>query len=373
MILKINANIFCKKNCFKDLKNQLFKLNLKQPLILCDEVFSKDKYVTSILKKFRNVKFLKFKNEPTYEDLDILKAKLKNKNNIDSIVGIGGGSCIDMAKGLALMIKNLGPSINYMGFPKKIKKPLPVVAIPTTVSTGSEVIYNAVFTSKNKKIKLGINSDLNYPVLALVDSKLIKKAPKYIIIQSAIASLIRSIETFTSPDSNIITKIFAKQSFEFLFETLLNLKALNEKSIQQLQWGCIFSMFALSNSSSGPCGVINYFLSVNYNIPQALAYNFTWIEFFKKNIKKGFTDYSELINKKNSRKLKLNYLSNGLKKIIKMNEKKIQSAKKKIKFDNKFELKIYNQFKKFNFSPMKKNPIYLSDEDLKQIIKNIKF
>ena len=69
--------------------------------------------------------------------------------------------------------------------------------------------------------------------------------------------------------------------------------------IKNLQWGSIFSMFALSNSSTGPCGVINYYLSVNYKIPQALAYNFTAIEFFKKNISNGYKGYDKLLKETN--------------------------------------------------------------------------
>ena len=61
---------------------------------------------------------------------------------------IGGGSTMDFAKGCALLSKNFKPAINYMGFPKKIKDPIPVITIPSTTSTGSEIIYNAVFTSK---------------------------------------------------------------------------------------------------------------------------------------------------------------------------------------------------------------------------------
>ena len=66
------------------------------------------------------------------------------------------------------------------------------------------------------------------------------------------------------------------------------------KFYKNLQWGSIFSMFALSNSSSGPCGVINYYLSVNYKIPQALAYNFTAIEFLNK-IYLMVTKYDKLL------------------------------------------------------------------------------
>ena len=160
---------------------------------------------------------------------------------------------------------------------------------------------------KNKK-KLGINTELNYPVLSILDSNIIKRAPKKIIYQSSIASLLRSIETYTSVDSNEITKFFSLKSFDMLSNALLSRKK-NETFYKKLQWGCIFSMFSLSNSSGGPCGVINYYLSSNYNISQPLAYSLSAIEFFRNNINKGYRGYDELFemlnkNAKVSYKLK---------------------------------------------------------------------
>ena len=179
-----------------------------------------------------------------------------------------------------------------MGFPKDIKKIVPLIAIPTTVSTGSEIVYNAVFTDKHKGIKLGINYNKNYPVASILDPRLISNAPKK-IIQSALASLMRSIETFTSPDSDEITRFFSKQAFKMIMEGINTDK--NKINFKKLQWGCVFSMIALSNSSSGPCGVINYYLSVNYNISQPLAYSFSALEFFKHNIKHKYFGYSSII------------------------------------------------------------------------------
>ena len=184
-----------------------------------------------------------------------------------------------------------------MGFPENVKKPLPVIAVPTTTSTGSEVVFNAVFTDIKDKIKLGINSEKNYPILSILDTRLIKTAPRNIILQSAIASLLRSIEAYTSVDGNEITRLLALNSFEIFAEAFKS-KIWNDNFYKSLQWGCVFSILSLSNSSGGPCGIINYYLSVNYNISQPLAYSLTAFEFIKRNIEKGYLGYSDLIKKK---------------------------------------------------------------------------
>ena len=89
--------------------------------------------------------------------------------NLDCLIGIGGGSTIDFAKGLATLLKNKGKALNYRGFPQKINRSIPVIAVPSTTGTGAEVAYNAVFTDLKSKRKLGINTKNNYPILSVLD------------------------------------------------------------------------------------------------------------------------------------------------------------------------------------------------------------
>ena len=373
MKLIIKANIFDKKNALVHLKEQLKRNNFKRPLIICDQILSNNNYIKQNIKNIKT-KFIQFNKEPSYELLDQEIKKIKKIRNLDCIVAIGGGSSIDFGKGIALLYKNKGPSLKYMGFPNKINTPLPVVAIPSTVSTGSEVIYNAVFTHEKGKKKLGINSDKNFPVLSILDTNLIKTAPYSLILQSAIASLVRSIETYTSVDANQLTKFFSIKSFELIINAFKE-KNKSTKFYKNLQWGSIFSMFALSNSSSGPCGVINYYLSVNYKIPQALAYNFTAIEFFKQNISNGYKGYDKLLKETNlisNKSIKKNTFSNLLNKIIKKNIINIQKSKNKIKKDDNFEKKMLKTFKDLGIGVLKKNPINMNVKDLKDIIERIK-
>ena len=96
----------------------------------------------------------------------------------------------------------------------------------------------------------------------------------------------------------------ALNSFEIFAEAFKS-KIWNDNFYKSLQWGCVFSILSLSNSSGGPCGIINYYLSVNYNISQPLAYSLTAFEFIKRNIEKGYLGYSDLIKKKNLKNKKL--------------------------------------------------------------------
>ena len=93
-------------------------------------------------------------SEPTYEKLEEKREDIK-KENFDIFIGIGGGSAMDMAKGLSVLYSNEGPAISYRGF-EKFKNPIkPIIAIPTTAGTGSEITPNASFIDSVQKKKNG--------------------------------------------------------------------------------------------------------------------------------------------------------------------------------------------------------------------------
>ncbi len=367
--LKINLNIIHGKNSFKRLADILKDYNFNKSILICDDKIKDVDYIKKNIKFLKNKFYIAFNEEPSYQQLDKEIKKIKKIQNIDCIIAIGGGSAIDFAKGIAILLKNKGNAIKFMGFPKNLKKNVPVIAIPTTTSTGSEIIFNAVFIDKSSKIKLGINYEKNYPHLSILDTKLISTAPRKIINQSAIASLMRAIETYTSPDSDEITRFFSKQAFLMISAAINNKRNINYR---ELQWGCVFSMIALSNSSSGPSGVINYYLSTNYNISQPLSYSFTALEFIKFNINKKYYGYCGLlknnnhINKKNAE-----FFIKNIVKIQKLAQKEIEVAKKKLIEKDKELENIFKVFEKKNFLSLLKNPVKIKKKELKNIIYKI--
>tara|TARA_B100000989_G_scaffold298730_1_gene289474 strand:- start:2163 stop:3281 length:1119 start_codon:yes stop_codon:yes gene_type:complete len=365
---KINIDIIHGNKSLENLQSIIKNFNYKKIILICDRNIKNFNYLKKNIKFIKKQHYFSFKEEPSYQQLDKEIKAIRKTKRIDCIIAIGGGSTLDFAKGVALLLKNQGNSLKFMGFPKNLKPAVPVIAIPTTTSTGSEIIYNAVFTNKITNIKLGINYEKNYPSLAILDPKLISIAPKKIIYQSAIASLMRSIETYTSPDSDKITRFFSKEAFTMLMSSLENKKKIDYKS---LQWGCVFSMIALSNSSAGPSGIVNYYLSTKFNISQPFAYSFTALEFIKHNIKNKYKGYNNLIrNEKNNNIKNFNFIKN-ITKIQKILLKEINEAKEKIK--NK-EIELENIFKIFEnkkFLPLKKNPIKIKQNELKKIISKI--
>ena len=379
---EIMTNVISGINSLDKIISFLNERNFKKVALILDKnLYKNSKYVRNFCKKLKKKKLAKktllFEgiSEPTYQELDktIIKLRKNKKNIYDCLIGIGGGSTIDYAKGLAILIKNPGNSITYRGFPKKLNSPVPIVAVPSTTGTGSELAYNAVFTDLKSGVKLGINSKNNYPALSILDPKVTKNSPDSVILNSSLGALTRSIDTMFNKKCNEISKIFSENSFKLLVNNLPKVLK-NKKNLEnwsKMQWGSYFSVASLLNSSSGPAGVISYYLSTNFNIPQGIGYAVSGINFFKRNHKKGFFEYSkvfDLIDNSPSKKIFLKkeksaFVLNKISQILKSNKKNL----KKTFFPENTEKKILKLFQNKN-NPIINNPVKLSKKDLKIII-----
>ena len=262
------------------------ELGYKKPLIILDKNVHRQ-HGFNILKNFdNNVKYmLYFFGEPTYELLEKFREKTKD---VDCIIGIGGGSVIDFSKGLALLSTNNKAAIEYRGFPEKINKPLPVIAVPTTAGTGSEVTYNAVFTDTTTNKKLGINTKLNFPILSILDPSIISSSPKKVLISTGMDGLVHSIESFSANKANIVTKPLSVTAFEYILSSLQNIDRANKEVVSSLMIGSYFAGIALMNSGSGPTGALSYILGANFNVPHGIAGATFLPHVIKHNESKGF-------------------------------------------------------------------------------------
>jgi alcohol dehydrogenase class IV len=131
------------------------------------------------------------------------------------VIGFGGGGALDAAKAIAALLGNGGDPLDYLeavgrGLP--LAKPsLPLVAIPTTAGTGSEVTRNAVLTSPEHHVKASLRSPLMLPRLALVDPDLLAALPPAVIASGGLDALSQLIEPFVSCKANPVTDGWARE------------------------------------------------------------------------------------------------------------------------------------------------------------------
>ncbi len=198
------------------------KVDIKNLDLIIDPAFKTNSYVLELITGLKKSEihavtyFYDLPFEPDYDSLDKVKYIFKNENSnesyIDVIIAIGGGSVIDFAKGIATLIHNHDVAISYKGFPKNLNPSVPVIAVPTTAGTASEVTFNAVFTDTKAGRKLGINTHNNFPVLAILDSNMTANCPYNVALSSGLDALVHAFESYACNKSNYYTKIFSKEA-----------------------------------------------------------------------------------------------------------------------------------------------------------------
>ena len=195
------------------------------------------------------------------------------KDNYDIIVGVGGGSPMDIAAVTSIMVTNGGGIYDYFGV-GMVKKPgLPSFLIPTTSGTGAEVTPNAILTDVNEKLKKGIVSPYILPRAAIVDPELTISLPPRVTAFSGMDALTHAIEAFTSVNASALTDIYAKEAIKLIAGSLRtavargdNLKARYDMSI-----GSLYAGIALANAGVTAVHALAYPLGGEYNVPHGIA------------------------------------------------------------------------------------------------------
>ena len=302
---KLRTNTVCGEKKALNLAEYLIELGYSKPGIIIDINIINVPYVQEILSNVKKNAALSpivweynFRSEPEYDALDSIRENYLDSDRkpiVDCFVGIGGGSVIDFAKGLATVTVNLEKSITYRGFPKNLKMSLPTIALPTTAGTGSEVTYNAVFINKEDMKKLGINTHNNYPVLAILDPILTQSCPKSVTAASGMDALVHCTESYVAKSSTPLTKMFAKEAFKYLYNNLSKiLDDPNDLVIRSnIQYGAYLAGLSLLGSGGGPTGALSYPLGVHFKVPHGFAGAVFLPSVIEHNVTHGY-DYSEL-------------------------------------------------------------------------------
>ena len=244
------------------------------------------------------VEVLRGSEEPDYDYLDEVANKMRSNKEVDVIVGIGGGSCLDIVKAVAVLMANPGKGLDYRGF-DQVKIPgVPVIAIPTTAGTGSEVTINAVFTNKQEQKKLGINGNYMNAAYAILDAEWTLSCPFSVALSSGLDAMVHAMESFMCQKANPLTRMYSKEGFRLIYSALPCLKndPQNKEKRQQLLLGSYIGVIALFNSGSGIAGALSYPLGVHFKMPHGLAGGMFILDVIEFNIKKGYFEYAEIYN-----------------------------------------------------------------------------
>ncbi len=139
-------------------------------------------------------------------------ARVCTEANCDFVIAIGGGSAIDAAKAIAVLAKNPGTCADYFGVDKFAGGNLPIVAVPTTAGTGSEVTPYAVIVRNEPRAKLTISARGLFPAVALLDPELSVTMPRSVTVNTGLDALSQAMEGFVSTRSTPMTDLLALET-----------------------------------------------------------------------------------------------------------------------------------------------------------------
>ncbi len=299
---KLFDNLVAGVGATRDICSLLSSNGYVRVSLLVDEGVAKNsEYFTEILAIIQkssdcSVQLLRASEEPDYTYLDSVAESLRSGPRPDVLIGIGGGSTLDITKACAVLMTNPGNGIDYRGFDKVQNVGVATVCIPTTAGSGSEVTVNAVFTDKTEKKKLGINGRYMHATHAILDAEWTGSCPYNVALSSGMDALTHTLESFSCRQHNDLTRVFSIAAFRILHENLIALKLdpANSAKRQNILLGAHVAAIALFNSGSGIAGAMSYPIGVHYTVPHGIAGAIFLASVVEYNINAGYQDYALL-------------------------------------------------------------------------------
>ena len=200
--------------------------------------------------------------------------KMCREVGADVIVTVGGGSAMDTAKGISIIMTNPDREdvVSLNGLSNTQNKGLPVIALPTTHGTAAEVTINYVITDEDRQIKMVCVDPNDIPVLAIVDSELMESLPKSTAAATGLDALTHAVEGYITKGHNLMADMFHMRAIELIFENLA--KAVNEKdpvAIENMSKAQYIAGMGFSNVGLGIVHSMAHQLGAVYDTPHGIA------------------------------------------------------------------------------------------------------
>ena len=263
--------------CLDTIGDEASKLRAKHALIVTDPGVYKAGLVDPVKERLSRAKlsvdvFSEAEPEPTLSRLNAIAEEL-GKDSYDLLVGVGGGSSMDTAKGLSILLVYGGDAHDYMGIDNVPGPGIPVFALPTTAGTGSEVTKNAIFDDPEKKLKLAMISPYILARLALVDPTLTYGCPTKVTAASGIDALVHAVECYTSTKASNFTDVLALEAMRLIVGNLKTaVKDGSDKETRNhMSEGALLAGIAFGNSGVAAVHALAYPLGSRFHVPHGVA------------------------------------------------------------------------------------------------------
>ncbi len=240
-------------------------------------------------------RFDKVEPDPRFEIVLDALAQLKAEG-ADIVLGIGGGSSLDIAKVSAIMATNTGSIDSYFGIDLVPKPGLKKILIPTTAGTGSEVTPIAILSDNNEKLKKGIVSSHLLPDTALLDPELTVGLPSKVTAATGMDALIHAIESYTSKNATSITDVLAVQAMDLIYNNIRTACAngSNIEARSKMLEGSLLAGMAFTNAGVTAVHAFAYPIGAEFHIPHGIANTIMLIPVMEFNLMGNFSKFADI-------------------------------------------------------------------------------
>lgn len=259
----------------KDIAVELSALGCKKALLVTDKDLSRNTDLVSRLKGYLGESCAGIYDEVVSDSgLHIVDrgAEFGREVGADSIVSLGGGSAIDTAKGIAILLREGGRISDYEGFQMLNRRQTPHIAVPTTCGTGSEVTYVAVIKDWENHRKLLFGDYNIIPDVAILDPELLRTLPPKLVAATAMDALTHAVEAITSPQREPVADALGLHAIRLVKQNIV--EATNSSDIQRRGMLLLASSaagIAFSNAQVGLAHAIAHTIGARYGVHHGLA------------------------------------------------------------------------------------------------------
>lgn len=199
--------------------------------------------------------------------------KLAKGKGCDCVIGVGGGSAMDVAKAVAILMTNGGKAADYLGLDKIAKPGAPKIMVPTSAGTGAEVTFTAVFINEKTGSKGGMNGAPLYPEAAILDPMLTLSLPPNVTAFTGIDALTHALEAYTSTQAHTISEMYSLEAIKLISRNLPKAYANgnNLEARSAMLMGSLLGGKALATAGVGLVHAMAYPMGGMFGIAHGLA------------------------------------------------------------------------------------------------------
>lgn len=273
----LNETSYFGKGSRKVLISEIKKRHFENVLVVTDEELFKigiSNKITDMLEA-EDIKYSVYhdvKPNPTIQNV-MDGVELCRKLNADLIVALGGGSSIDTAKGISIVVNNPERTLESLkGISNTENKGVPIIAIPTTAGTAAEVTINYVITNTKTKTKMVCVDENSIPILAIVDSELMASMPKNLAAATGMDAMTHAIEGYISINANTMSEMFSMKAIQLLYDNLEDAIFYDdEEALDNVAYAQYIAGMGFSNVGLGIVHSMAHQLGAIYDTPHGIA------------------------------------------------------------------------------------------------------